>query len=121
MEINVSNMPMNKLYKFADNSFVWSVMLSETRGGNYKQNTPTKFTEVYRVDGTGFMIRAASGRLVDNPAINDFNHRFSVFDYDNDMELSFFVEMPLKEATLDDLYMLRDSIARSYEEKNSRR
>ena len=118
MELNVSNMPMNKLYKFADNSFVWSVMLNETRNGNYQQEKPFKFTEVYRIDGTGFMKRVASGRLVDNPAINDYEHRFSIFDYDNDMELSFFVETPFKEAELADLYKMRDAISRSYNSRN---
>lgn len=118
MKVNVSNMPINKLYKFADDSFVFSTMLKETRGGNYPQNTPTKFTEVYRIDGNGFMQRVASGNLVDNPSINDYDHRFSIFDYDKDMALSFFVETPFEEADLNDLYKLRDSISRSYNGRN---
>ncbi len=114
MRLNVSNMPMNKLYKFDNNSYVWSVMLKETRGGNYPSNEPSKFTEVYRIDGTGSLVRVASGRLVDNPSINDFDHRFSIFDYDADCDYSFFVEMPLQEANLDELYKLRDAIATNY-------
>ena len=117
MKVNVSNMPMDKLYKFNDNSFVWSTMLSETRGGYFKQEKPSKFTEVYKIDETGFMKRVASGRLVDNPAINDFDHRFSIYDYDNDMDFSFFVKT-FEEADLEDLYKMRDSIDKSYSNRN---
>ncbi len=115
MKVNVSNMPMNKLYKFADRSYVWTTQLYETRNGNYKDTTPKEYTEVYRIDGSGLFTRVASGRLVDNPAINDYDHRFSIFDYDQDMMLSFFVEEPFKEANLDELYKLQKAIARSYE------
>ena len=121
MEVNVSNMPKNKLYKFADRSYVWKTMLYETRDGNYKDMNPKEYTEVYRIDGTGLMRRIASGRLVNNPSINDYDSRFSIFDYDQDMELSFFVEEPFKEANLEDLYKLQQSITRTYEQKQASR
>ena len=117
MGLNVSNMPMNKLYKFAEGSYVWSTMLKETREGNYPSNQPSKFTEVYRIDGNGILTRVASGRLVDNPSINDFDKRFSISDYDQDYILSFFVEEPLKEADLSELYKLRDAIATGYKSR----
>ena len=114
MAINVSNMPMNKLFKFGENSYVWSVMLNETRDGNYHNSEKRKYTEVYRIDANGNLVRIASGSLIDNPSINDYDNRFSIFDYDQDSGYSFFVEQPFKEANLDDLYKLRDSIAKSY-------
>lgn len=106
--MNVSNMPMDKLYKFADNSYVWSTMLYETRNGNYKNDKPSKYTEVFRIDGNGLLSRVASGRLVDNPSINDYEHRFAIFDYDNDTTYSFFVETPFREANLDELYEIKE-------------
>lgn len=117
MGINVSNMPMNKLYKFGDNSYVWTVLLKQTREGNYISSEPKKYTEVYRLDGNGNLVRIASGRLVDNPSINDYDNRFSIFDYDKDYDLSFFVEQPFKEANLDDLYKLRNAISKEYESR----
>ena len=117
MKTNVSNMPLNKLYKFADDSFVWSTMLTETRGRSYIQNEPMKFTEVYRIDDTGFMKRAASGKLVDKQGNNDYEHRFVIHDYDNDMDFSFFVETPFEEANLDDLYKMREAVTKSDQEK----
>ena len=115
---NVSTMSMYKLYKFSDDSFVWSTMLNETRGGSYRQDKPFKFTEVYRIDNSGDLFRIASGRLIDNPAINDFDHRFSIYDYDKDLSLTFFVTCPFKEANLEDLYNLRNAISQEYQEKN---
>ena len=114
MALNVSNMPMNRLYKFADNSYVWSIMLKETRGGNYRESEPSKYTEVYKIDATGRLMRETSGRLVSNPDAMDPNKRFAIFDPDADCCYSFFVETPLEEANLDELYKLRDAIARSY-------
>jgi len=118
MALNVSNMPMNTLYKFANNSYVWSIMLKETRGGNYRDTESSKYTEVYRIDDTGRLLRETSGRLVSNPDAMDFNKRFSIFDPDADCCYSFFVETPLEEVNMHELYRLRDAIARSYESRN---
>ena len=118
MGLNVSNMPMNKIHKFSDNGYVWSIMLNETRGGNYSTNEPKKYTEVYRIDSDGFLIRVASGRLVDNPSLNDYEHRFSIFDYDKDCDLTFFVEKEFKEVSLDDLFKLQKAIPQKYNNRS---
>ncbi len=121
MERNVSNMPLNTLYRFDDNRYVWTVELNETRAGNYKSKEPIKLTEVYVVDGSGLMSRLVSGRLNVNPAINDFNHRFSIFDYDKDTEYSFMIKGPFREAKLDEVYKLRDIIEREYKIKSEKK
>ena len=114
MSVNVSNMPMNRLYKFGDNSYVWSVMLNETREGIYRNDESRKYTEVYRIDENGVLTRIASGSLVDKPSTNDYDKRFAIYDYDKNCVLSFFIEKPISEVNLDDLYKLRDSIPKDY-------
>ena len=42
MELNVSNMPLNTIYRFDTNKYVMSTMLKETRDGNYIANEPKK-------------------------------------------------------------------------------
>ena len=118
MKVNVSNMPLGTLYKFDDNRYVIALMLYETRNGNYKSKEPSRFTEVYQIDGDGYMSRMASGSLVNNPDVFDFDKNFSIMDYDMDMNINFAVNGGLKETSLEELYKLRDAIARSYEEKN---
>lgn len=115
MALNVSNINENTLYKFDDNRYVIKLPLTETRNGNYKTDKPRLFTEVYSIDGTGFMVRLASGALVNNPAVYDYSKDFAIRDYDNDELLSFAVTMPLKEANLEELRKLREAITRSYE------
>ncbi len=118
MKNNVANMPMNTLYKFDDNRYVIALMLNNTRNGNYPMNEPKRFTEVYQIDPDGLMSRVASGSLVNNPAVYDFDKNFSIMDYDMDELISFNVTMPLQEVGLDELYKLRNSIARSYNSRN---
>ena len=120
MKTNVSNMPLNKLYKFADGSFVWATMLNETRGGLFKQDEPSRFTEVFQIDSDGFFERIASGRVVDTPGNTDYDHRFVIYDYDKNITLSFFVTKRFKEATLKDLYGLKEAISKNNEKKRSK-
>ena len=114
MELNVSNIPMNTLYKFGDNYYVISLMLDQTRNNTYPLDKPKRFTEVYKLDPDGIMTRVTSGILVDNSAAYNFNEEFAIRDYDMDDIFSFKVNMPLKEVGLEELYKVRDAIARSY-------
>ena len=93
MKENVSNMPLNTVYKFGNNDYVWSIMLNQTRNGQNKQEKPTRYTEVYRIDRDGLMKKIASGRLIENPD-SDYSRRFVIYDYDQDTNLSFFIDGP---------------------------
>ena len=118
MEVNVSNMPINTLYRFDTNKYVWSTMLNETRNGHYKQSEFTKFTEVYEITNEGYMNLIASGKLVDNPDVFDYSKEFAIFDYDKDDTISFRVTMFLEELDIKELNELREAIARNYHKAN---
>ena len=111
MEYNVSNIPINTLYKFADNKYIIALMLNETRNGNYYKEEPRRFTEVYEIRGPEFMSRIASGLFVDNPNVYDYNKGFAIRDLDSNDTFSFEVTMPLEEANLDEINKVRDTIA----------
>ena len=118
MELNVSNMPLNTIYRFDTNKYVMSTMLKETRGGNYIANEPKKFIEVYQFDLDGVLERIASGTLIDNPDVYDFNRDFAIKDQDNDMVLSFKVPIRLEKVDLDELYQLRRGIELNKKKRN---
>ena len=119
MKVNVSNMPLGKLYKFDDNRYVIKLKLTETRGGNYPSNEPHVFTEVYQIDGMGFMERIVSGNLINNRSVFDFDKNFAIFDYDQDTSYSFGVT-EFKEASLEELYKLRAAVEREYNRRNGK-
>ncbi len=118
MKINVSNMPINTLYKFDDNKYVMALMLKETREGGYPSNKASRFTEVYQIDDTGFISRIASGKLIDNPSVYDFDKLFAIKDMDMDTIMSFAVTKPLKEVNLNELYQVKEAISKSNSIKN---
>ena len=118
MEVNVANMPINTLYKFDTNKYVWSTLLKETRNGNYKQDEFVKFTEVYEITEEGYMRLIASGKLVDNPEVFDYSKEFAIFDYDKDDTISFKVTMFLQEFGINELHELREAIAKNYNKRN---
>lgn len=114
MEINVKNMPLDTVYRFDTNKYVMATMLKETRDGNYPLNEEKRFTEVYQIDNDGALNRIASGTLIDDPDVYDFNHEFAIRDYDKEMSVSFNVTMHLQEVGLDELYELRAAIEKNY-------
>ena len=118
MEVNVSNMPINTLYRFDTNRYVFSTMLNETRNGNYKQEDATRFTEVYEITDEGYMSLVASGKLIDNPNVFDYSKEFAIRDYDRDDVISFKVTMFLEEVGIKELHELREAIARNYNRRN---
>ena len=118
MELNVKNMPLNTIYRFDTNRYVLSTMLTETRGENYPLKEPTKFIEVFQIEDDGRLHRSASGTLVDNPDVYDFNHEFAIRDYDKDMVVSFKVSTHLEEVPIDELYDLRSAIEKNFKKSN---
>ena len=114
MSYNVSNMPLNKLFRFDTNRYVWSLMLFETRNGNYKLDKPTKFTEVYEIGMDGNMNLISSGRLIDNPSVFDYTTNFAIMDYDKDDTIQFKITMNLQEVTNEEMEALRQAISRNY-------
>ena len=113
MGINVSNMPLNTIYRFDVNKYVMSTMLTETRDGD-KLKKPTKLIEVYKIDNDGVLLRMASGTLIDKPNVYDYDHLFAIRDMDKDMTISFKVPMYLQEISLNELYELRSAIAKNF-------
>lgn len=112
MEINVSNMPVGKLYQISDKRYVIKLLLKETRRGNYPSNEPSEFIEVYEKDDNEYMHRVASGGLVNNPSVFDFNKHFAIFDYDQDMIIHFDVEK--FELVPQELSKVMEAIQREY-------
>ena len=112
MKTNVSNMPINTLYKFDDNRYVIKLMLKETRDGNYPSNEASEFTEVYEKNTDGYMYRKVSGILVDNPDVFDFNKQFAIYDPDNDMQITF--EVKEFNEHVEELSEVRQAIEREY-------
>lgn len=110
MGLNVSNMPLNTLYKFDDNRYVISFMLDATRNHSYPLNKPKRFTEVYQVDANGVMTRVVSGDLINKPDVYDFDKMFSIKDCDMDQIFSFKINKPFHEVELNELYKLRDAV-----------
>ena len=117
MAVNVSNIPLNTIYRFDINKYVMSTMLTNTRGENYPLREPTRFTEVYQIDDDGYLYRVASGTLIDNPMIYDFAHGFAIRDYDKDMVVSFKISMNLEKVGLKELYELQAAVAQNYEKR----
>ena len=108
--INVSNMPENVLYKFDNDRYVIAFRLNETRNGAYHFDEPTRITEVYTILGNGLMDRIASGRLVDNPSVFNYNEKFAINDYERDDMITFGVTMPLQQAGVEEFKKLREKI-----------
>ena len=111
-------MPLNTLYRFDTNRYVFSTMLNETRNGNYKQDKSIRFTEVYEITEEGYMNLVASGKLVDNPNVFDYSREFAIRDYDKDDIINFKVTMFLEELELKELQELREAIAKNYNKRN---
>ena len=90
--VNIKNMPLGKLYEFADRRYVWKIQrLHGTRSGNYLTvaEDPTVYTEVFDLREDGRLWPEWSGRLIDNPGLygeKGLDHRgcFSIFSYDQD-------------------------------------
>lgn len=108
--INVLNMPINTLYKFAENRYVFSLMLNSTRLGNFYSEEPMRFTEVYEIDNDGNMIKLVSGKLIDNPRVFNLDKTFLIYDYDQDLSYAFDVQIPLEEASLQEVKKLKEAM-----------
>ena len=114
MEINVSNMAINTLYRFDTNKYVWTTKLSETRGGTHKEGGSFDVTEVYEITNEGYIKLVASGKLNVNPN----NNEFEIFDYDKETTTSFKVTMHMQQVSLNELHEIRDAVARNYSKAN---
>ena len=119
MKMNVKNIPLNTVYRFDVNKYVLSTMLDRTRDGQSIFTEPKKFTEIYQISEDGVLLRIASGTLIDNPEVYDFNRGFAIKDYDKDMILSFKVPFELQEVGLKELYELRLAIEKNYNKRNN--
>jgi hypothetical protein len=95
--VNIKNMPLGKLYEFADRRYVWKIQRSHgTRGGNYLRvaEDPMVYTEVFGLGEDGKLWLDWSGRLIDNPGVygeNGLDKRgcFSIFSPDQDTTSTF--------------------------------
>ena len=116
-KMNVMNIKPYNLYKFANNHYIWKIILRSTRNGNYVGNKYKDFTEVYKIDENGLMTKVASGYLINNPNTFDYNKEFAIFDYDQCTSINFNIEMPLIKANVNELKLLREEIAREYKSK----
>ena len=114
-ELNVFNIPINTLYRFDVNKYVFTTILAETRGGIKRTDNPVKVTEVYELTDEGYIKRLASGKLTTEPGKRDFTKEFSIFDYDKKTTTNFKISMYLEELKLNDLFELRDAIAKTYQ------
>ena len=108
--INVLNMPLDTLYKFAYNRYVFASMLKSSRLGNYCSEEPIRITEVYEIDSNDNMIKLVSGKLIDNSRVFNFDKTFIIYDYDQDLSYAFDVQMPLEEANSLELLKLKEAI-----------
>ena len=116
MKINVSNLPLNRLYQFDNNHYICSMMLDETRRHKYQLDKPKRFTEVYRFSDDGIEI-LASGEVVDNSKLYNFDRNFAIFDFDRNDTIDFNITMPLKDITLDKSYELSELIPKEDKSK----
>ena len=80
-----------------------------------KTDNPVKVTEVYELTDEGYIKRLASGKLTTEPGKRDFTKEFSIFDYDKKTTTNFKISMYLEELKLNDLFELRDAIAKTYQ------
>ena len=113
MELNVWNIPINKLYRFDTNKYIYKTKLSETRGGSHKEKGTFEVVEVYELTMEGYTRLVASGKMVDEPLNRQNEREFQIFDYDKNETIPFKVSMYLQEVTLKELYELREGIARN--------
>ena len=109
--INVLNIPLNTLYKFAYNRFVFTTMLNSTRLGSYYSEKPFRVMEVYELDSDGNMIKLVSGKLIDNSRVFGFDKTFIIYDYDQDYSYAFDIQMPLEEASKEELEKLHEALS----------
>ncbi len=112
-DLNVSNIPLNTLYQFDINKYIWTTMLNETRGGKHIQEAPFKVTEVYEITLDGFIKLVTSGKLTSEPGKRDLTREFEIFDYDEETTKSFRIPMRLQELKLNNLYELRDAVRKN--------
>ncbi len=113
MKVNVSNMPMDTVYRFSDDSIVWSKKTTEKEPFQ-KSNV---ITEVWRLNAANELLRQARGELVDNPNGNDYDNRFVIHDLDINKDLTFYVTSPFEKATLEYLYVLKEAADKQKQQK----
>ena len=119
MRLNVSNIPLNTVYKFNCDSYIIAVMLNETRRGKYRLREPKRFTEIYQ-NNDGVMVRVVSGEIVDNPRLYNYDRNFAIFDYDTNEVYNFNVDMPLIDVTSDELYKINDILIKEGESRKKK-
>jgi len=103
-ELTVYNMPKNALLQFSQAGYyVFKVERLSTRDGNYSSDTPSVFTEIYYVDGTGELRCDWSGSLINNPDVYGKDgirgeRIFAIFSQDQDTTKDFKIDMQLIQA-----------------------
>ncbi len=100
MKITIENMPLDTVYQYGKDCYIWKTKRTSTRGGNYSSSEEHVYTEVFDTRKDGTIYCSCSGNLVTNPGIykNDgLNDKgcFAIFDYDQDCMYSFAQTMPL--------------------------
>ena len=107
-------MPINALYQFDTNKYVYSTLLTESRGGSEKHEKPVLYTEVYEITNDGYRRLVASGKLVPNKDIPDYNLGFAIVDPDKKETIDFKISMYLTEMKINDFDELCDAVARNH-------
>ena len=109
---NVKNIPLNNLYQFDNNKYVWRIE------GNYidsdGHNKPIILTEVYELGKNDTLDLISSGKLIENDDVYKDYHDFTIFDYNKNVTTSFQTTMNLTPAPLMIIYKLRDTISKMY-------
>lgn len=118
MELNVWNIPKNRIYRFDTNKYLYKTKLFETRGGKHIDDGYFDVAEVYELTMEGYTKLVASGKMTDEPLKRQSDREFEIFDYDDNKTYRFKVTMHLQEVSLDELYELRDGISRNYRKMN---
>ncbi|MBR4262771.1 MAG: hypothetical protein IKQ35_05345 [Bacilli bacterium] len=100
MEVNLKTMPKDVLFQYREDGYVWKRDRFETRDGNYANDTPTTYTEIFKTTNSGDIKCVWSGSLTDNPGLYgenglDSENMFHIFSFDQDCGAKFNQTMPL--------------------------
>ena len=101
----ITNIPLNKVFKFSENRYVWKTTRNSTRKGNYDGKEYIS-TEIFTKDKLGKISCIWDGQLVTNPSLYkkdglDNNNCFRIFSYDMDCGANFEQKIELVEAPIE--------------------
>ena len=106
MEINVSNLPFDKVYQFDTNKYIRTVIIGGERDGFVARKV---ITDVFELNNDGNKHFLASGKVVKNE-YNDYSKGFIIKDIDNDEMIAFRIMMPLREVSYEELGAIKEEI-----------